>query len=527
MAKYGTTFKGYPVLSFPIDSPDELYDILKSKGVDVKQNLDNYYKYIYKDKIEPLLFHSPYKMNLGGENDKQRIITTERTSGIFDFSLASKTLQKDVEYYSDTLAKDYPDRFENMGLLSGIVPDDYITNFPVQGKPNFIFQDKILNKDFVCQQRQKGETAIQDGVQGATLAFKSNTRKTYKTYKRQKGKVRYVEIYSLFYYTSLSGDVQYAIRHIPAILAAQYFESIGIKTRIYMTRFVLLSEGYKLKKKDSVTGMELPLYDMVKDFGYDPDSQRKALFVQPFCVKDFGQEFDPLLGFAMSQQDPNIFYAPAAKYSLKRESDIFDVMGKPDWTEFDYFEGIDRFRTKFQQYTDLGIFKGKEVLPEAMIFFHDYSIKSFLPSFQREFTNYLNSKNIKYTDVYLNPEVNAIFSWWMKALGNKIKHKIDLLNSNGLSNDIRKIDADLTEARLEAENLVSSANDSALKMLYQQWYTKLLNAMNIRTLYEYITAINNEITAYSQGFYFPTSDEDVEKRDDYAQNINESLNSYL
>lgn len=538
MAKYGTTFAETPVVGYPLDTPEEVYTVLQNTiGLSEAQaRLQRYRDNVYNPYLEPMLFHSPYKMNLGGENEKQRIITTERSSGIFDFSLASKTLQRDIEYYSERLANEYPDRFADKGLLSGIVPDDYVINFPVQGKPNFIFQDKVLNQDFSCEQRQKGETALEDGVQGARLGFKSSTRKTYKTYKRQKGKVRYVEIYSLFYYTSLSGDIEYAIRHFPAVLAAQYFESIGIKTRVYVTRFVKLPTNYQLYKKDQISGLELPQYDMVvnnKDTyaNTNPQRQNSALFIQPFCVKDFGGENDPLLGFAVSQRTGDYFYDPLAYHCIGRETSISAIYGNPDWTEFAYFEGIERFRNKYRLYTDLGIYKSKEVLPEAMIFFHDYSIKTLLSDFASKFTNYFinnrGQRNFDKKTLFLTPEVNVIFSWWMRILGTKIKHKIDLLNTSSLSNEIRTIDNDLQNFKLESKIFIDSASNSTLQGLYVEWARKLIKETNTSTLYEYIIALNNEITTYAQDNYFATDEESIEKRDDYSLSITEALNSYL
>lgn len=527
MAKYGTIFANKPIVCHPIDTPDEVYEIAKKGNKNFDSNFKSYKDY-YIQNIEPLLFNSPFKMNLGGENEKQRIITTERTSGIFDFSLASKTLQKDFEYYSERLAKEYPDRFQNMGLLSGIVPDTLITNFPVQGQPNFIFQDDLTKQDFICDQRQKGETAIEQGIKGATKVFKSTTRKIYKTYKRNKGKVRYVEIYSLFYYTSLSGDLQYAIRHFPAILAAQYFESQGIKTRIYVTRFVELTETYGLLKYDSVSKLELPQYNLVEKEGNLPLEQRKALFVQPFCVKDFGDETDPALGFYVSSaRGSNDVYKPLAKYALKRESTIYDIYGEPNWSEFQYMEGVDRYKNKYKEYVDKGIYKSKEVLPEAMFYFHDMSIKNNLSKFVDAFTEVLNKLKLTSTKPLQHPKVNIIFTWWMRILATKIKHKVDLLNTSSLSNEMRNIDKDLENFRSEAKNVYESETERLLKDQYKFWFDLLIEATYIKTLYEYVTAINNEITAYSQKYYYQTSEEDIEKRDDFAQNINEALNSYL
>jgi hypothetical protein len=531
MATYGARFQNIPLVCHPIDSPDEIKTICESLNIDLSRIVNRYYNQVYKDYVEPLFFHSSYPMNLGGSTDRQRIITTDRSAGIFDFSLASKTLQKDVEYYSPELATEYPNRFEAMGLLSGIVPPDYVTNFPVQGVSNFIFQDRLTQKDFLCEQRQKGETEIDEGVPNARKRFKSQTKKIYKIYKRNRGKVRYVEIYSLFYYTSLSGGVQYAIRHIPAYLAAQYLESIGIQTRIYMTRFVVITNTYRLLQQDSVTKYNLPLYDMVRQRGSNPQRQNDTLFIQPFCCKDYGGELDMILGGAVAQDSANVLYQPLAGYAAQRESTQNALMGNPDWAESTYWEGFERYRNKYKMYSDLGIYRAKEVLPEGIILFHDYSIKTLLKRFSNDFQSYFDDNRIIIKGgqwgIYQHPLCNIIFSWWMKLSAIKIKHKVTLFNSNMLSKDMSMIDKDLEEIRIEAKSIQESTNDTRLKGIYEYYCDEIIDTQNMGTLQNYITAINNEITTYAQGSYFQTDDEEMEKRDEFANNINEAVINLL
>jgi hypothetical protein len=531
MGTYGTTFAGKPLVCHPIDSPDEMKTICESLNIDLSNVVSNYYNRFYKDYIAPLFFHSSYPMNLGGSTDRQRIITTDRSAGVFDFSLASKTLQKDVEYYSSELATEYPNRFEAMGLVSGIVPPDYITNFPVQGVSNFIFQDKLTQKDFLCEQRQKGETEVDAGVPNSRLQFKSQTKKVYKIYKRNRGKVRYVEIYSLFYYSQFDDELQYFVRHLPAYLAAQYLESIGVQTRIYMTRFVQLNNPYALLNNDSVTKFKLPLYQMVLDAKNNPNKQNLLLFIQPFCCKDYGGELDMVLGGAVSQMDWSPLYIPLAEYALKRESTQSDTIGRPDWEESDYWEGFERYRNKYKMYSDLGIYRAKEVQPEGIILFHDYSIRSLLSQFVSSFNRYFIQNNINIVGgsfgIYQNPLCNIIFSWWMRLCAIKIKHKVTLFNSNMLSKDMSMIDKDLEEIRIEAKNIQESTDDKKLKAIYKRYCDDIIFIQNMGTLQNYITALNNEITTYAQRGYFETDVEEVDKRDEFANKINEALINLL
>jgi hypothetical protein len=129
----------------------------------------------------------------------------------------------------------------------------------------------------VCIRRQKGltklletypnlETEIQSGTgliipkhPTNKVKFASKTKKPYLKYKKQGGKVRYVEIYSAHYYTRMSDNFSFAIRHIPILMAAEYLEKMGTLTKLYMTRFVIAANKPKPRKEDILTGITLPL----------------------------------------------------------------------------------------------------------------------------------------------------------------------------------------------------------------------------------------------------------------------------
>ena len=65
-------------------------------------------------------------------------------------------------------------------------------------------------------------------------------------------------------------------------------------------------------------------------------------------------------------------------------------IGKNEYyfSQIKYYEGIERYRNKYQEYVKLGLFKSKEVLPEAMLFFHDMVIKERMSSFINRLINY-------------------------------------------------------------------------------------------------------------------------------------------
>ena len=54
---------------------------------------------------------APLALNLGGDTEKTKIKPTDKSTGVFDFSLASIGMYKVPEYYSAELAKEQPNKF--------------------------------------------------------------------------------------------------------------------------------------------------------------------------------------------------------------------------------------------------------------------------------------------------------------------------------------------------------------------------------------------------------------------------------
>jgi hypothetical protein len=211
---FASTFINQPVLGWAIDDFEQLYEIFKnlSSTTDyLKGRLDGYTDSF--NSISMLFDSAPINLNLGGATEKSKLVPTDKSIGVFDFSLASRGLYRVPEYYSEKLAQEKPDRFVEFELPSGVIPPNFVKSDVLLGNKIFYYEEGGVK--YNCIIRQKGETDVELGVKGAKLKFATRTRKVYLTYKRNKGKVKYVEIYSLFYYTNLSGDVQYAIRHIP------------------------------------------------------------------------------------------------------------------------------------------------------------------------------------------------------------------------------------------------------------------------------------------------------------------------
>ena len=517
------TFEGQPVLGWSIDSFDRLDEIIKEEGFDLVSNLDRFKKNVYEKFIEQLFFSAPIKLNLGGETEKSRIVPTDKSTGIFDFSLASRGLYRVPEYYSFDLAQKYPTKFSDLELPSGVVPSNLVKQQYIVGENKYFYQDN--GETFNCVIRQKGQTAIDEGIKGAKLKFATRNKKVYLTYKKSRGKVKYVEIYSLFYYTSLSSDSQFAIRHIPALMVAEYLESMGVMTRVYMTRFVQLDrETLTLREKDVITGANLPLYEMAVN-----KRNGNNLFVQPIIAKEFGQEFDKALAFFVSSSTSSLYEA-LAKNSLRREVTNTDptVFGTPNWEQNEYFEGLERYRNKYEEYVKLGLFKSKEVLPEAMLFFHDMAIKRHLSNFSNTWHDWLRytSKPVGFEEIYSNVDINPFFAWWMKLSATNLKNKIDIVNSNNLRKDLSDIKVNLQDFLYQMNEIINDAltkkniTGDILGEIFQTQKNDILRRYEIidtkgeLSFQSYILNITTEITSYAEGKYFETDQESKEKRNE-------------
>ena len=312
------SWRGLPVFCWAYDTPEAWQDAF---GKDLYKERIRDYSIIFDTQIAPIFFEMGMKFNLGGEQDKSRLETTSRPIGVFDFSLASKGLYRVQEYYSQELATDYPKLFDTFELPSGVVPPNLVDNITIGGIKNFIFNHD--GKTYVLDKRQKGTTAINDGEKDAKLKFATTTKDVYLKFKRVGGKVKYAEIYSLFYYTSLDGDDEYAIRHLPALMTAEYFESMGIKTRVYMTRFCNPGDNATLRQNDLLTNAELPMYTQKVNYSGSSRFDNEIIFA-PIIVKDFGQEIDWKSSLAVSQNNSYAIYDDVVKNMLRQEID-----GKP------------------------------------------------------------------------------------------------------------------------------------------------------------------------------------------------------
>ena len=534
MSKLLKNFSNIPIFGLPIDDFETFNSVLKARGVNLQKLLDNYKSSSYKD-IELLFDSSPVKLNLGGETEKSRLIPTDKSNGVFDFSLALNGMYKVPEYYSKELEDKYPNLFHEFELPQGVVPNNLVKDTLVDGVKFFYYE---TNGDvFDCVLQQKGIAAIEQGIPNAKKKYATTNRKVYLTFKRNRGKVKYVEIYSLFYYQIASdplapdGDIQFAVRHLPALMLAEYLESIGIRVRFYMTRFVQLFEDtHRIRDIDPKTGLELPMHNYLTPQGY-----KKNLLVMPIIVKEFGQDMDKLLSLLVSSSDTRKVYEAFAEESLSRESTYIDptLYGNPTFDKEAYLTGFARYKEKYKEYVEKGVLKTKEVLPEAMIFFHDYVIKRNLFSFTKT-AKKLFPLITNEAELYVSSGINPIFSFWMKTSSKHLKHKIELINSNELRKDLANIQKEVIDIKNDFELILNNVpkQNKKLKEFYRDYGYKILQGYKMTNYRDdidfvaYIKDIEIEITTYALNIIYPTKEETQEKMDELFININNELENF-
>ena len=299
-----------------------------------------------------------------------------------------------------------------------------------------------------------------------------------------------------------------------------------------MTRFVRLNMSTSnLLKQTNKEGVELPM-------GNTPlgRSFSDCLLVQPIIAKDYAEEIDKAAAFAISSQSMQSLYRACARYTMGKEiSSNIDPYGYPVFQQSQYWEGIERYRNKYQEYVKLGLFEAKEVLPEAMIFFHEMSFVKQLNSFFITINNIFGSRNTGNTLLIL--DVNMFFVWWMKLSANTIKHKINLINSNNYRKDMAALYNDLEDCKFELDRIikicvtpatldVSKSNWGTLGAYYREFgygllrSFKIINYKNEISLVDYITEITEEITTFADDPFFPTPEEEVLKRLEFRNVMN-------
>jgi hypothetical protein len=328
-----------------------------------------------------------------------------------------------------------------------------------------------------------------------------------------------------------------------------------------MTRFVELhgTDVTFTLKEETNNGAKLPMYFMSPTKVY-----KNVLFIQPIIAKEFGQDFDKSLGFMVSSDKFRKAYETLAKWALKKEIVEQDnsVFGWPNWNRTEYFEGIERYRNKYQEYVKLGLFKSKEVLPEAMMFFHDMVIKTRFKDFIDGVKKFrvqlgIQDKNADDSEYILNYNINRFFNWWMRLAATVLKNKIDIVNSRELRKDLLVIQNEVYSFVTELNEIVKNTNvkiknskkekladflkETGEKILapiytggrnnpqYENTWKfgyDILNSNGELNFKKYITNITAELTTYAEGLFFETKEDEREVRDELFNNVLDELKNF-
>ena len=196
----------------------------------------------------------------------------------------------------------------------------------------------------------------------------------------------------------------------------------------------------------------------------------------------------------------------------------------------------------------LGIFKSKEVLPQAMLFFHDMAIKLKMSEFVNTSVSAIRKKtnsSVSEAQALIDVEINPFFNWWMRMSATNLKNKIDIINSNELRKDIADMEIALNKMVDEAYLIVDNIPDALLDSIdnpYKEYVRGLLEKiLEIYQIYvssqynlgkrpinfkNYVISITTEITTYAEGGYFPTSEEEIEKREQLVTNVITELQNF-
>ena len=507
MSHFGSAFADLPIFGWSFNDYQDLEAALGKSNI--LDNLRDYDRY-YDGGISRLIFDGgSFKIDFGGAEEKDRLIAVDRPLGVFNFSLAAKTLYKKQEYFSQELADTHPDRFKELGLPSGIIPDKLVKSIYLNDRNNYFFSDDVTNSTYNCVMQQKGTEAVRQGLNNAKLQFGSRTRKVYNTYRRKGGKVKYVEIYSLFYFSDLSTELQYAVRHLPALMVANYLESIGIKTKVYTTRFTRLNQEFpfpKIRKSSE-------LYRLYRGTNKNREVQDSILF-QPFPAKDYGEELDFKRAFLFGRKDSK-YYKLYIREMLKDEVQNYQTFypfGEPRTNNINYREAFERYSQKYFQYTKQGIWDSKELVSEGMIFFLSQSINKLFGAFVQQLVSSRIASVPTEADILLSPDVNRFFAWWMNLIANTIKFKIDIINTDNRNKTLLDIKRWTENLKLDLDAIVKSSQNRQLANTFEYYGQAIIDKEEVDDVYKFVIRLTSENTVYASGEMFATPQDDIDSR---------------
>jgi len=217
-------------------------------------------------------------IDMGGSFKKSKLIITDRPQGIFDFGLASLGLFAEKEFYSEKLAKESPNEFTDEP--KGVVPPIFVTKNQLG---DFWYVSNSTGKKYKMTQQDKGtQEAIEKGYSPLNIpskfkSFKTKQKRSYLLFKKEGGKSQTVDLYVPV--GGLGGMEESGMlqRALPLFMAARFFESVGIRTRLNSAR-VYESNGNEMSSNRAKDGYSV-ITTVIKDFGEDLDFTKLAIAV--------------------------------------------------------------------------------------------------------------------------------------------------------------------------------------------------------------------------------------------------------
>lgn len=219
-------------------------------------------------------------IDMGGSFKKSKLIISDRPQGIFDFGLASLGLFAEQEFYSEKLAIESPLEFPKE--ISGIVPPMFVTKKQLG---EFWYESSFSGKEYKCVQQDKGtQQAIKDGypideIPNKYKTFRTRQKKSYLLFKKEGGKAKKVDLYIPMGGNADLEESGMLARALPVIMAARFFESVGIRARVNATR-IYRAESYNITTRNKIRNNTYQCVAVtIKDFGEDIDFTRMAISV--------------------------------------------------------------------------------------------------------------------------------------------------------------------------------------------------------------------------------------------------------
>jgi hypothetical protein len=289
--------------------------------------------------------------------------------------------------------------------------------------------------------------------------------------------------------------------------------------------------------------------------------KRKCLAVCPFLVKDFAQDIDWVQALNVSQSMDESTYISLMNYTLNQDysNQNTGVYGQPNFSNLKYREGFERFKNKYQLYTKNGIWKSKELTTDSQLLFHSMSIKNLLYKFEDELRRQIFSGIYSLKRIFEQTTVGKVFfEWWMKISATNLKDLVLLQISSELKKDLKKIidgnmklNDDLHSYLTISAPIIYANNQIELQVIelckryvceilkwegyFQQYlYDAQGNATELFYTFNdfknanynmYIEYLMDEATIFAEKGFFPTPQEDIEKREERQTLIKNELNA--